>query len=197
MYLFQSVIENIMHKFPSYRRKKEKRYIRSVLAQKRRTLSKEEVEICSAEVVAQIADSRVFKEAQTVMLYYPVHNEIDLRGLIQLAPNKHYLLPVTHRKSIEVREYTSEENMRKGKLGIPEPQSPTYKGKIDLIIIPGVGFDKKLVRLGRGGGYYDRFLTGFRNSTKMGVAYRCQLVDNIPSDRHDQKMDIVISSKTK
>ena len=197
MYMFQSVIEDIMRLLPSYRKKKEKQNLRAILMQKRRILTKEETAAASAEVVEQIACNPLFAEAQNVMIYYPVNNEIDLRPLYSTHPHKTFLMPVTHRNSIEVRQYTGEGNVKRGKFGIPEPQTATFNGKVDLIFVPGVGFDISNHRLGRGGGYYDRFLSSIRRAKKIGVCYKFQLVEQIPHDRHVQQMDMVIAAKTK
>lgn len=197
MYMFQSLIEDLRKLLPSYRRKMEKQNMRAILQQKRRILSDEDVARCSDEVVQQITNNDIYKKAKTVMFYYPVEHEIDVLGLAELNPEKCFLLPVTHRKSIEVRIYLDKDNLQPGKFGIPEPQTEEYKGKIDLVIVPGVGFDKRLFRLGRGGGYYDRFISTLRYTKKIGVGYHFQLVNKIPHQHHDEKMNEVILAKSK
>lgn len=82
--------------------------------------------------------------------------------------------------------------------GIPEPDSDILNRldpkKIDLVIIPGVGFDFNKHRIGYGAGYYDRFLPKLRpDCIKAGVAYSFQLVDKIPTGRYDMPMDIIIT----
>jgi 5-formyltetrahydrofolate cyclo-ligase len=135
-----------------------------------------------------------FQKAQTVMLYYPIHHELDLRALLtKYAGQKTFLFPVTHRHSIEVRPYDGEEMMKKGRFGVPEPQTPTYKGTIDLILVPGVAFDEHRHRIGRGGGYYDKFLAKQLLAIKVGVCYSFQLQKHsIPHTIKDHKMDMVI-----
>ena len=87
---------------------------------------------------------------------------------------------------MEVRPYDGEDMMRKGRLGVPEPQTRTYKGAIDLILVPGVVFDQHRHRIGRGGGYYDKFLTKHPGAKKFGVCYSFQLkkreIPHLPSD---------------
>ena len=190
--LFESVLRDFIRLLPTSRLKKEKENVRALLLQRRRILTKEQVSECSAEVVAAIARERSFIEAKAVMLYYPVRNEIDLRELLTLAPNKTYLLPVTHRHSIEMRQYAANDKLHRGKYGIPEPDGNSYNGKVNLILVPGVGFDKNNHRIGRGGGYYDRFLKRFRYTMKIGVGYKFQLVDKLPFTTKDVKVDKVI-----
>lgn len=196
MYMFQSVIEDLRRLLPSYRIAKEKKDLRAMLSQKRRIMTKEDAARGSQEVVTQLLDNPQFRQAQDIMIYYPIGGEVDLLSLITACPDKNFYLPVSHRSSIEVRKYIGEDNLKRGKFGIPEPQTPAYKGKIDLICVPGVAFDSNNRRLGRGGGYYDRFLSSYRKTTKIGVCYHFQLVNRIPHNRHDKQMNLVISANS-
>ncbi len=186
-------LDNLLSQLPSRKNKRLKEELRAVLSQKRRMLPPEEVAQSSAAVVEKIMALPSFQTAQTIMIYYPVHNEIDLRSLLTLAPDKQYLLPVTHRKSIEVRTYNAQTPMKKGRYHIPEPQSEEYKGKIDMILVPGVAFDHQMNRMGRGGGYYDRFLKQFKSAIKIGVGHVFQYVPRVPHTWRDVKMDKVIT----
>lgn len=197
MYMFQSVIEDLKKFLPSHQLKMEKKNLRAILQQKRRILTIEETIICSNEVVGQILQHETYINAKTIMLYYPVEHEIDVLQLAEINKDKCFLLPVTHRTSIEVRQYIGKDNLKKGKFGIPEPQTEEFKGKIDLIIVPAVGFDQQLYRLGRGGGYYDRFLSSQHKTKKIGVGYKFQSITHIPHQRHDIKMDVVILAQSK
>ena len=95
---------------------------------------------------------------------------------------------------MEVRPYDGEDMMRRGRMGVPEPQTETYKGPIDLIVVPGVVFDQHRHRIGRGGGYYDKFLAKHLTTKKVGVCYTFQLKKHsIPHWLHDEKMDRVIT----
>ncbi|MCI7576215.1 MAG: 5-formyltetrahydrofolate cyclo-ligase [Bacteroidales bacterium] len=173
-----------------------KEELRAILGQKRKMLPKDVVAQCSAEVVDKLLAVKEFQTAERIMIYYPVHNEIDLRDLKQQSSGKHFYMPVIHRNRIEVREYTGDDNLQKGKFGIPEPQTPPFDGKLDLILVPGVAFSLQGERLGRGGGYYDRFLS-HRRCCKIGVSYQFQLLDKLPVRWHDVRMDKVIVSSSK
>ena len=74
---------------------------------------------------------------------------------------------------------------------IEEPIGEEYTGKIDLIIVPGVAFDKEGNRIGFGRGYYDRFLENYSDSVKISIAYDFQLVEKIEAEKHDKKVDII------
>ena len=193
--LFESQIRDLKMLLPWCRARREQIALRGVMEQQRRMMSKEQVQEQSSLIIAQLEQMSTFKEAKTVMLYYPIHNEVDLRPLLaKYAGQKTLLLPVTHRHSMEVRPYDGEEMMRKGHFGIPEPQTPTYKGRIDLIIVPGVAFDRHCHRIGRGGGYYDRFLLKHPASVKIGVCYDFQLrKHDLPHTWRDHKMNRVVT----
>ncbi|MBX2841160.1 MAG: 5-formyltetrahydrofolate cyclo-ligase [Flammeovirgaceae bacterium] len=96
-------------------------------------------------------------------------------------------------REIENLHLKSTENLVKGKFNTLHPKEEIkYEGEIDLIIIPGLGFDKKNNRLGFGAGYYDKFLQSQPKAIKMGIAYPFQVLEKIPSEPHDIKMDLVI-----
>jgi 5-formyltetrahydrofolate cyclo-ligase len=81
--------------------------------------------------------------------------------------------------------------------GIREPRADCAVAavdEIDLVLVPGLGFSRDGVRLGRGRGHYDRFLTGLRPGVPcVGVCFRCQLCDSLPSESHDVPVHGVIS----
>ncbi|HCS87772.1 MAG TPA: 5-formyltetrahydrofolate cyclo-ligase [Bacteroidales bacterium] len=181
--------------FRSQKRRKDK--LRAVLAQKRRILVQDEVAVCSEEVVRQILSLPDYQYATTVMIYYPVHNEINLLGLTSLSPEKTFLLPVAHKHSLEIRRYQGEDCLIRGKYGIPVPTAPSFTGEIDLIIVPGVAFDAAGNRMGRGGGYYDRFLRHYSRTPKIGVGYRFQFIEQLPHDRFDTPLNQIILAQSK
>jgi len=197
--LFESQILDIMRRLPITRIAKEKAEIRGLDSQRRRVMSHEEVIEGSHKIVEQIERMQCWKEAKTVMVYYPINNEVDLRSLVKkYHDEKVFLLPATlPGHLIDVRQYVKNEPLVKGRYGIPEPKTPAWKGDIDLVLVPGVAFDKELHRLGRGGGYYDRFLKRLKVGKKIGVCYDFQLHDNLPHAIFDQMMDRVVTpSKT-
>ena len=86
------------------------------------------------------------------------------------------------------------EGIRSDALGIPTPEGPPVEPEqLDAVIVPGCGFDARLRRLGRGGGYYDRFLARCGRPTTIGVCFDCQLVERIPEQPHDRRVDLVVT----
>lgn len=191
--LFETNIRDLLRLRPTYRTRKAKVEMRELLTQKRRLLTDEQKTEASSRVIERLEQMEWFREAKTVLIYYPIHNEIDLLPLVKKYKHEKTLLfPVTHRKTIDACPYRGNALMKRGKFNIPEPQTEPYKGKIDLILIPGVAFDRKCNRLGRGGGYYDRFLCKQRHSKLIGVGYDFQIVDEVPTERNDMRLQGVI-----
>lgn len=193
--LFEGQIHDLKLRLPWERKKREKSSIRGIIEQRRRIYPAEKIASDSQAIVAKIEQMTCFKEAKTVMIYYPIHNEVDVRELVKkYKDEKIFLLPVTHRRYMEPCRYNGEDKLRKGHLHVPEPQTEPYKGSIDLIIVPGVVFDKELNRIGRGGGYYDKFLRRHRSAFQLGVCYDFQLRDKeIPHSFFDHKVQRVVT----
>lgn len=193
--LFESQIHDLKSIFPWNVLRKEKQAIRSLVEQKRRIYPQAKAKADSEAIIARLEQMPCFRDAQTIMIYYPIHNEVDLRPLLQrYEGQKTFILPVTHRRSIEPRQYLGEEMMQRGSYSVPEPQTSTFTGKIDLILVPGVVFDLQCNRIGRGAGFYDRFLKKHKHIKQLGVAYDFQIKNHtIPHSIFDKSVDGVIT----
>lgn len=196
--LFETNIKDLLKKLPSYHIHRAKRQMRELLVQKRRMLSPQERQSYSKSILEQLEQMSCFQKAKTILLYYPKSNEVDVLPLFKrYKKDKTLLLPVTHRRWMTANPFEGNNNMHRGKFGIPEPTTPPYQGDIDMIIVPAVAFDKHGHRLGRGGGYYDRFIKKHPHAILIGVGYDFQLVEEVPVLRHDQKMHrIILPSQT-
>jgi 5-formyltetrahydrofolate cyclo-ligase len=172
--------------------------MRELLVQKRRVMPTSERQMYSQQILEQLEQMTCFRDAKTVLLYYPIQNEVDVLPLVKkFKHEKTLLFPVSHRRGMTVHSYAGNEHMHRGKFGIPEPTTPAYDGEIDLVIVPAVAFDAKGRRLGRGGGYYDRFIKKLTHTVLVGVGYDFQLVDEVPAARYDQRVHrIILPSKT-
>ena len=106
---------------------------------------------------------------------------------------KRIILPTVVGDDIIPVELSENTGFAVGDFNILEPQNEPYQGDYDLIVVPGVAFDKNGNRLGRGRGYYDRFLCQHQAVTKIGICFDFQLVDEIPTEPTDIKMDEIIS----
>ena len=152
----------------------------------------------SSAFISRLKDNSHFTHAQTLLLYSALSDEVPTQILIDglAAQGKTVLLPrVVSDTDMELRRYSGPADLQRGAFGIFEPTGELFTdyNTIDVAIIPGMAFDAKGHRLGRGKGYYDRFLAKLSPSTyKIGLCFFWQLVDHVPTDEHDIPMDEVI-----
>lgn len=135
--------------------------------------------------------------AKTVMLYHSLPDEVFTHDFVDemVQMGKEVLLPVvTSETEMEIRRYTGPEDMKISSFNILEPVGEPFVDydKIDLIAVPGMSFDTSGNRLGRGKGYYDRFLKQARQAYKLGICFDFQKLDSIPADEYDEKVDAVL-----
>ncbi len=151
------------------------------------------LDVLSAKAVKNFQTLETFQNAQTVGAYMPLPNEVDIAPLFQ-ALEKIFYIPAFDKGSGSYRlaKYTSD--LKKGNFGIPEPTHPVFAPKeIDLILVPGVAFDRAGHRIGRGGGFYDRLLPQYR-AVRVGSCFDFQcLEETIPSEEHDVQMDYLVT----
>ncbi len=127
-----------------------------------------------------------------LFLYNSFGKEISLSSLFN---NKNIALPVVSRKKMFFRLISENTSYQKNKYGIDEPTSgeivePTESS---IIILPSLALTKEGERLGYGGGYYDRYLSG-HNCKKIGVCYKEFIVNSVFSEEHDIKVDEIITN---
>jgi len=111
---------------------------------------------------------------------------------------KTLLLPCVDGDDLRLRQYTGPQCLKAGEqFGIGEPTGPEYTDldHVQLIVVPGVAFDRMGNRMGRGRGFYDRLLKSTPNAYKVGVAFDFQILDSIPTESFDVPMNKVVSEK--
>ena len=176
----------------------EKSDIRAYIRRQKNQHSSEQLAAMSEAVCNSICHDGQWRVATTLLLYYPLPDEVDVRPLIQMAHQAGYcvLLPVVVGEELELRIYQGEESLRAGAYNIMEPVGPLFSpeqyGQIQMAIVPGMAFDAAGHRLGRGKGYYDRLLPLLSHAYKVGVCYPFQFLSNVPSEEHDVPMNEVV-----
>ena len=110
---------------------------------------------------------------------FPIDDSVKIVYLTDVKPNK-----------VELKKDT---DFAIGDFNILEPQNEEYTGDYDLIVVPGVAFDRNGNRIGRGKGYYDRFLCKHLDVKRIGICFDFQLVDEVPTEDNDIRMDEVVS----
>ena len=132
--------------------------------------------------------------------YYPVNFEIDILEFLNKLKAKglQISLPVIKKKNeMDFYSWSTKNPLKLNKYGIPEPEQ-TKKVFPDIIFVPLVAFDKKLYRIGYGGGYYDRYIDKISKKKeifKIGIAHSCQKINKVPANKYDKKLDIIITEK--
>ncbi|MCQ2095495.1 MAG: 5-formyltetrahydrofolate cyclo-ligase [Bacteroidaceae bacterium] len=171
-----------------------KQEIRDHLRQVRRTAyDAASLDAMSQEATGRLERHPLFRQSRRLLLFHSLPDEVNTHELI----NRHWrektiLLPVVTGDDITLRVFDG--RCEEGKFGICEPVGAVFTDyrSIDLAVIPGVAFDGDRNRLGRGKGYYDRFLPLLRCHT-IGLCYPFQLIEHIPTEPHDIKVNEVIS----
>ena len=142
-----------------------------------------------------------FKKSSIVMLYASMHGEVATDEIIDeaLRAGKRVALPrCTSQKTIVPKEIKDKNDLERSSFGILEPKKrkkDIHLGEIDIVVVPGVAFDGNNSRLGRGGGYYDRFLKRLpRGTPSIGLAFDLQIVESLPQDSHDIPVSKVITN---
>lgn len=175
---------------------------RNILNQ-RKEIPKEQVEQNSEAVFKNLSDLKEYNDAQNVMLYLAFRNEIITQEIIEdsLNKGKRVFIPVAvpETKELIVSELKSlEDDLEAGNYSILEPKPealrPTPPQEIDLVLVPGVAFDKRGYRIGYGGGYYDRFLPKLKKgASTIALAHELQIVDKVEEDEFDYPVQYVIT----
>lgn len=176
-----------------------KSLLRQYIRAQKRQHAAAELAAMSKEICNRVFASAWWQEASTLLLYYPLSDEVDVRPLIREAfeEGKRVLLPVVKGEELVLHLYEGESSLREGAFGIMEPQGPLfateYYDEIDVAIIPGMAFDGAGHRLGRGKGFYDRLLPKLESAKLVGVCWPFQLLDEVPAEPHDIPVEEVIS----
>ena len=152
----------------------------------------------SKKIFEKIINDPLYQEAQVIALYNSFNDEVDTQELIAYSRSigKTILLPRTFEYDIIFFAITDDTRYAKSKYGIIEPQGGLAYSvdRVDLVIVPGLAFDKKGNRLGYGKGYYDRFLEAAQ-VPKIGICFAEQIIEELPTSEQDVKMDIIETDK--
>ncbi|MBU0706013.1 5-formyltetrahydrofolate cyclo-ligase [Patescibacteria group bacterium] len=170
--------------------------IRIKFLKKRNALTLEERESKSGKIISSLEKSEVFRSADRILCYYSVGTEVETTGFIEKwIRQKEILLPsLSDDSSFIALPVTSVDELRPNRFDIPEPpQSGLVNPKPDLIIVPGVAFDRKGNRIGMGKGYYDRYLADKKKVLKVALAFSEQILDSVPKEPYDEAVDWIIT----
>ena len=174
----------------------DKRKVRQAVRAEISKLSAEEKTTLSSQIFNKIAALEEVEKASVIAIFVALHDEPQTSDFIEQLSCKKKRVVVPRIEGDEMDFYDISEGITTGAFGIMEPitTTPVEPNEIDVMIVPGVAFTHNGTRLGRGKGFYDKYLSrkGFRAYT-IGVCYPCQIVKDIPAEAHDKLLDSVVS----
>lgn len=173
--------------------------IRKQILEKRSNLSLEEVNKKSELIIENLTP--YLKNAQNIMIFTDMKNEVRITKLIELYPEKNFFISkIVNSKNREMKINKYNENeLVLHKFGYYESSSDDFYDEkiLDIVIVPALAFDSSKNRIGFGGGYYDTFLNKVRGKNKntlfIGVCYDFQMIEEVPIEGHDITLDLVIN----
>jgi len=163
----------------------DKEQLRKILLEKQKLISETEIKKRSLELCEKVSSSLIFENAKIISCYLSFGKEIDTMDIINncFMSKKTLCVPVVIGNDMIFSKIDSTKNLVKNKMGFLEPENIVEipKHKIDLIIVPALGYNENKYRLGYGRGFYDRYLKDFKNMT-LGMCFKEFIVDFTPSD---------------
>ena len=175
----------------------DKKEIRRIVRQRIKEMTPEARESAATKIFQTIESRNEFQSSHCIALFAAMADEVATAKALHnwLEMGKHIVVPRVEGDVMRFYDYDPEQ-MTTGAFGIEEPTSDTEipAEAIDLMIVPARAFTREGLRLGRGGGFYDKYmsLSGFR-AYKIGIAYSVQIFDSLPCDAHDIKVDEVVT----
>lgn len=180
-----------------------KEVIRKNVLELRNQLSDNDIIKFSRIINKKIINSKEFKNAKCIGIYYPIGSEVQTFDIIResLKMNKKIGLPrVINSQIIKfyliIEKSLGQIKLTKEKYGVMvNSDSNIDLQPIDLLLIPGVAFDKYCNRIGYGKGFYDKYIETTNPANKIGLAFQKQIVENIPINKHDKNLDLIVTEK--
>ncbi|HWC32701.1 MAG TPA: 5-formyltetrahydrofolate cyclo-ligase, partial [Actinomycetota bacterium] len=135
-----------------------------------------------------------------VLLFYSFGSEVDTAEIASRLHDRgvRLLLPYLDETGIEAAEVLPDDDLTPTDYGPKEPTRRTAvdPGEVDVVVAPGLAFDRRGGRLGYGGGHYDRYLARLgARATRIGIAFSMQLLEEIPTDAGDERLDVVVTDE--
>lgn len=177
----------------------DKEVIRKEIRRRKRLATAEELAAQSRCLMERLLVHPRILLADVILMYHALPDEVDTTGALDflLDSGKCVLLPtVIGAEEMVLHEYTGRESLREGAFHIMEPVGECFEdyASIDVAVVPGMAFDAGNNRLGRGKGYYDRFLARVPAAYKIGVCFDFQRLAMLPASEFDVRMDEVLSA---
>ena len=184
----------------------EKKRLRTVFLKKRNELSYEEVKKKSELIYRKLIDSSYYTNCKEIYVYVSMKKEVDTIKIINkaLKDGKTVAVPKVDnfKREMFFSMINSLDELEPGHFDVLEPKKdfirPVEGNNNTIILVPGIVFDKNKNRIGYGGGYYDRYLQKYNDIVMktIGLAYSLQIIDNIPAQKYDITLDLIVTDET-
>lgn len=183
---------------PSHRLRQRKRALRRAVVERRGRLSADERAEKSEAIASRVLSLPEVRAAGTVMAFWSFGSEVETSPLIERlhGAGKRVLLPRTDADEVAAVGYAPGDPVVATSFGAMEPAGPEVvrPEEVDVVIAPGVAFDRRGARVGYGGGFYDRFLSRTRpDAPVVAIAFSVQIVDEVPEGRGDRRVDAIVT----
>lgn len=178
-----------------------KKELRQRLRQVMDGIPSDELHHRSFQACNQLIASSAYRQSDVIMVFLSLPREVDTTPLVLHAwrDGKRVLAPKVNweqRRMLPIEIVSLTDNISEGEMGLREPAegTPFSVEQIDLVVVPGLGFDREGNRIGRGRGFYDRFLAseGWKG-TSCGLALEDQVVEHVPMSEHDAPVDMLVT----
>ena len=178
--------------------KEKKRELREIIGNRLKTLPPDEIRKKSAEIANRVCSLPIYREAEIVLGYMPMEHEADITEILRHALQDGKEVAVPRMKGARYMDFhlidsvdgpwdNHEYGIREPHRHLPVIHPETCPSQNVLILVPGLAFDRKGNRLGRGKGFYDTYLDmGCENVNELGIAFSFQIVDSVPVSGHDK-----------
>jgi len=173
----------------------DKREFRKILKDKLSAFSPKEREVADVAIASRLFASPLYQEAGSLFLYISMPEEADTHRIIAraLSDGKAVYLPRVEGEDMRLVRYEGGA-FAVGAYGLSEPKGEASDPIVDLAVIPLLGFDRARGRLGRGKGFYDRFLASYHGRS-LALAYAFQEIPSVPTEPHDCRPEGILTEK--
>lgn len=172
----------------------DKKSLRLKLLQEKKELTSNNIQILSQKINQQVIKLEPFQKAKSVFVYASLPWEVDTSFIWKYKEEKKLVFPKVEKGELKLIEVENKDQLQRGIMGIMEPHSGKIilPEEIDLVIVPGVAYDRLGYRLGYGGGFYDKILPLIKGF-KVGVVFEQFRVEKVPTEEHDVPVDVVVT----
>ncbi len=178
-----------------------KQALRQELVARRKAMDLQSADVRGLKIQSRFLATHYYANARIIALYAPIKGEVPTRDILvaALQDGKTVCYPLSHvhGRVLSFRAIQSERELEPGRLGVREPNDAAELvpvERVELFVVPGLGFSRDGTRLGRGGGYYDATLKAASPmSRRVGLAFSEQMVEGLPTDSDDVPMDLVVT----